>query len=257
MAWDVMNRRNDFTKPRDKYSKLTTTSTKLIMTVFQNFLNRTDRTSQLRKAKPIAFMFALLRLLSATWAGRISLSGERHCSKLNVFRNLGHVWNPEIFIWMWILWHWLLYRWLEIETIPKGYSMTFLKAISDTTGYMIAILLVPRWLLKLTPLRKAGIAHSQLEKYLRKMIQTEQKRIAKNENDESSIAKGNLLTEVLKASASNNLSDDKSIRPGERKDAFTEDEVMGNLFIYLLAGILILLSSRFPRTLPAAISVCR
>lgn len=136
----------------------------------------------------------------------------------------------------------------KTETIPKGYSMTFLKAISDTTGYMIAILLVPRWLLKLTPLRKAGIAHSQLEKYLRKMIQTEQKRIAKNENDESSIAKGNLLTEVLKASASNNLSDDKSIRPGERKDAFTEDEVMGNLFIYLLAGILILLSSRFPRT---------
>lgn len=66
MAWDVMNRRNDFTKPRDKYSKLTTTSTKLIMTVFQNFLNRTDPTSQLRKAKPIAFMFALLRLLSAT-----------------------------------------------------------------------------------------------------------------------------------------------------------------------------------------------
>jgi cytochrome P450 len=124
------------------------------------------------------------------------------------------------------------------ETIPKGYNMTFLKAISDTTGYMIAILLVPGWLLKLTPLRKAGVAHSQLDKYLREMIQTEKKRIAKNENDESSIAKGNLLAEVLKASASNNLSNDNSIRPGERKDAFTEDEVMGNLFIYLLAGML-------------------
>jgi len=55
-------------------------------------------------------------------------------------------------------------------------------------------------------------------------------------NHQGSTAKGNLLTEVLKASALNADSNSKITAPGGRKAAFTEDEVMGNLFVYLLAG---------------------
>jgi hypothetical protein len=68
------------------------------------------------------------------------------------------------------------------------------------------------------------------------MIRAEKEHITVNKDYQSKTAKGNLLTEVLKASASEgNL--DKQV-PGslQRKDVFSEDEIMGNLFVYLLAG---------------------
>jgi cytochrome P450 len=122
------------------------------------------------------------------------------------------------------------------EEIPEGYKMSFFNAMAYTTGNMISILLLPGWLLRLSPLRKAGVAYAQLEKYLREMIRAEKEHITVNKDHQSKTAKGNLLTEVLKASASEgNL--DKQV-PGslQRKDAFSEDEIMGNLFVYLLAG---------------------
>lgn len=122
----------------------------------------------------------------------------------------------------------------ENEDIPKGYKMDFLKAVIATTDHMIAILLLPRWLLRLSPLRNPAVGHSQLEKYMREMIRSEQKEIKIDESQRTSKFKGNLLSELLKASALD--ADSKTSGPGERKEAFTENEVMGNMFIYLLAG---------------------
>ncbi|KAJ4349462.1 uncharacterized protein N0V89_008077 [Didymosphaeria variabile] len=123
----------------------------------------------------------------------------------------------------------------DTSNIPSGYDMSFLRAISDTTGYMTAILLLPKWLLRLTPLKCAAVAHENLDRYMRAMIRAERERILSDNAYESVSARGNLLTSILKASAleaAENARKDSSAR----KEAFTEDEVMGNLFIYLLAG---------------------
>lgn len=120
----------------------------------------------------------------------------------------------------------------QTKNIPKGYKLSFLKAINDTTAYMIAILLLPGWLMTMTPLAKAALAHSQLDKYMREMIRNEKKNISENKDHESSTARGNLLTSLMRASAN----EATSSKGNGKKVAFTEDEVMGNLFIYLLAG---------------------
>jgi hypothetical protein len=45
-----------------------------------------------------------------------------------------------------------------------------------------------------------------------------------------------LLTAVLRASASEAAESNKETDSKDKKQAFTEDEVMGNLFVYLLGG---------------------
>ena len=123
----------------------------------------------------------------------------------------------------------------EADTIPAGYRVSFLRAIHDTTGFMAAILLLPNWLMRLTPLKNAALAHSQLDKYMREMIGLEKQKIRQDLNHQSETAKGNLLTSVLRASASEAAAEAKAGSKA-RKEAFTDDEVLGNLFIYLLAG---------------------
>ena len=120
------------------------------------------------------------------------------------------------------------------QYVPPGYQMSFLKAINDTTTYMVSILLFPGWVLNLTPFRKIHVAHSQLDKYMRAMIRTEKKALENDRDYQSSKAKGNLLTAIMRASATEAQVGSKEY--SNRKHGFTEDEVMGNLFIYLLAG---------------------
>lgn len=123
----------------------------------------------------------------------------------------------------------------EGQDIIAGHKLSFFKAIHNTTNYIVAILMWPGWLLNLTPMRQAHVAHVELDKYLREMIRSERARIESNEYHESTTARGNLLTAVLRASRL-----DSKGSGNARKEAFTEDEVMGNLFIYLLAGMFLL-----------------
>lgn len=123
----------------------------------------------------------------------------------------------------------------QAKNIPPGYKRSFLQAINDTTSHMAAILLLPNWLLSLTPLRKAAIAHRQLDKYMREMIGLEKEKIARDKDHQSESARGNLLTSLMRASAHEAAATLKAGDTG-RKTVFTDDEIMGNLFIYLLAG---------------------
>jgi len=122
----------------------------------------------------------------------------------------------------------------EDQKPPAGYKISFLKAIHDTTGYIIVILLFPRWFLNLTPWREAAVAHQQLETYMRELVRSEKAAISLNSEHQSTTAKGNLLTSLLKVSAAEGAA--PSTDPHNKKKSFTEDEVMGNLFLYLLAG---------------------
>lgn len=121
--------------------------------------------------------------------------------------------------------------------VPSGYKMSFLKAIHETVDHLVAILLLPKWLMRLTHLREVASAHSQFEKYLREIIRTEKQKISENKNYESKAARGNLLTSVLRASALEGVSGGKVTDDEEgKKRAFTEDEVMGNVATFLMAG---------------------
>lgn len=125
----------------------------------------------------------------------------------------------------------------ESKWHPSGYAISFYSAFHDTTNYLIAILLAPPWVLKMLGFARAALAHSQLDKYLRTMIRDEEKNIATNASQESKSTRGNnLLTSLLRVSASDAAVAEKARANEERKTAMTEDEIMGNLWIYLLAG---------------------
>ncbi|KAI5200803.1 hypothetical protein E4T38_06384 [Aureobasidium subglaciale] len=234
MAWDVMNRRYDFPKPMDKYKLLEPYGPNVATTEGKNYQFHVRITAppfgDLSGVNSLVWRETLkqTQVLCEAWSKESSrsLSGDLNALTLSVISLAGF--GKQI-------------NWTtsdeEHQDIPEGYIMSFLKAISDTTGFMVAILLFPGWLLRMTPLKKANEAHMELDKYLRQMIRNERGRIAAGAtSDTRAVAtRGNLLTSLLEASHSESKSS-KNSSDGVQKRAFTEDEVMGNLFIYLLAG---------------------
>ncbi|KEQ75116.1 putative TPA: cytochrome P450 oxidoreductase [Aureobasidium namibiae CBS 147.97] len=234
MAWDVMNRRYDFTKPMDKYKLLEPYGPNVATTEGKNYQFHVRITAppfgDISGVNSLVWRETLRQteVLCEAWSKESSrsLSGDLNALTLSVISLAGF--GKQI--------DWAASDETHQE-IPQGYVMSFLKAISDTTGYMVAILLFPGWLLRWSPLKKANDAHVELDKYLREMIRNERARIAvgRSADTERVAARGNLLTSLLEASHSEARSSNKG-PDGVQKRAFTEDEVMGNLFIYLLAG---------------------
>ena len=124
----------------------------------------------------------------------------------------------------------------SVNIIPPGYTLSFLEAITTTVFNIVPVLLLPRWLMYMSPLRQAAIAHDEFERYVRQMIREEKRKIDESRCYESASTRSNLLTSVLRASANEATKGTKSEDGISKKQAFTETEVMGNLFIFLLAG---------------------
>ena len=292
---DVMNRRNEFTKPRDKYSKLyfdtqdsfesdaacpTNTCSEILEPYGPNVATAEGKTYRFHvriTAPPFGDMSGAndlvwsetmrqTRRLTSSWSSHVSreLQLDVNGLTLAVISRAGF---GKPLDWTSNSLDEMRSKSRKVTTaatpttaatavdndaqndVPAGYKISFLRAIHDTTGNMAAILLLPRWLMRWTPLQDAALAHSQLEKYMREMIKSEKLSIRKNANHESKTSRGNLLTSVLRASASEAAEEKKKKEEAEvgrmgeapaakkaRKEAFTDDEVMGNLFIYLLAG---------------------
>lgn len=83
LSWDVMHRRNEFTKPRDKYSKtqLTSLYRVLISPNKQKSWSRTDRTWSPQRARSTIFMSVSRRLPSAMLVGQMIWYGRRRLLK--------------------------------------------------------------------------------------------------------------------------------------------------------------------------------
>ncbi|KAL4922535.1 cytochrome P450 [Aspergillus aurantiobrunneus] len=234
MGWDVMNRRNTFTKPRDKY--------KILEPYGMNVATAEGKTYQFHvriTAPPFGDLSGINSLvwretihqtkrLMGAWAKAPPTEIQRDVNALTLAiislagfgRRLD--WTKDN----------------DNEDIPAGYQLSFLHALQDTLHHMVPILLFPRWLLSVI-LSKAALAHAQLDQYLRDIIRDQKAKLLADINHQDKETRGNLLTAVVRASVvmdSEQTSAKSTGSAGERKQGFTEDETMGNLFIYLLAG---------------------
>jgi cytochrome P450 len=91
--------------------------------------------------------------------------------------------------------------------------------------------------MKITPLAKAQLAYAQLDKYLREMISKERVAIESGGTVKSRGPTGNLLQSVLQSSYDYvQQGEQQKTEEKTKKHGFTENEVLGNLFIFLLAG---------------------
>ncbi|CAI6332017.1 unnamed protein product [Periconia digitata] len=227
MSWDVMNRRNEFLKPRDKYKVLEPYGPNVVTTEGKayNFHLRIT-------APPFNDNSGANDLVwneTAEQARTIMEPWAQEDSDRDVLFDVGRL-SLAVIAYMGFG------RKIDFKAedsgrrkpIPAGYQMSLHYALNLVTTFMVKILLIPQWIMRMTSMKEIAVAHGELEKYMREMIREETANLNKD-SEYQSAAKGNLLTSVLRASAA-------EAKGTGRKQAFTEDEVLGNLFLYLIAG---------------------
>lgn len=120
-------------------------------------------------------------------------------------------------------------------SIPDGHGMSFLQAITTVVKYIVPILLLPTKLMLYTPLRKGAKAYLEFENYMRAVIDAEKQKVDANTDYENLDSRGNLLTAMLKVSASE-AKDALGGARSTKKTTFSDDEILGNAFMFFLAG---------------------
>lgn len=163
--------------------------------------------------------FRQTKLLTASWAstGSGDLKTDVYSLTLNVMSCAGFGQQAD---------------WVDnAKSMPVGHNMTLVNSIYGVVAYLPHILLLPKWLLKWSPWKRAYQSYVEFDRYLQEFLATERTRLAEDCDYQGSM-KGNLLTAVLKSNS--NHEKDPGL-PGE-KTALTDDEILGNLFIFLLAG---------------------
>ncbi|KAL2829471.1 cytochrome P450 [Aspergillus cavernicola] len=124
----------------------------------------------------------------------------------------------------------------EANAKSQNHRLSLVQAIMGVVNNLGAILLLPPWLLQWTR-ESVYTAYSEFEQYMNELLNKEQKRMTSHPDSEGGVAKGNLLTAVLKSNAEAPAGDNEPL-PSRSKAGFhlTDEEVKGNVFIFLLAG---------------------
>jgi cytochrome P450 len=121
------------------------------------------------------------------------------------------------------------FEWESSAEIPSGHQMSFRESIHITLDNLITHAALPRWLLKL-PIRdfpRIAQAYEEFERYLRELID-----IGKQERTVKSKSVNNILQALIQHSGEG----EGEIQEDIKDRVLTEDEIVGNAFIFLLAG---------------------
>ncbi|KAF5354196.1 hypothetical protein D9756_007136 [Leucocoprinus leucothites] len=107
--------------------------------------------------------------------------------------------------------------WKEDNVIPTGHRMTFQKSLSIVSANTLAKIILPDWAMRLTEkTREIALGFDELKAYMLEMIDARQK--------SQKVERHDLFSSLLEA---NN---------DEDGEALSTDELIGNIFIFLLAG---------------------
>ncbi|KAH6907559.1 cytochrome P450 [Coprinopsis sp. MPI-PUGE-AT-0042] len=108
--------------------------------------------------------------------------------------------------------------WRDDDSKPAGHELTFKQALHYTSSELITKAITPTWALGLTPrLRRARLAYKELGMYMKEMLQERKGAQHTDHHDLFS----SLLASKIHDSKSENLAD---------------DEIFGNMFLFLVAG---------------------
>ncbi|KAI0109095.1 cytochrome P450 [Nemania sp. FL0031] len=119
----------------------------------------------------------------------------------------------------------------EEQLLPKGHKLSLLGALREVVMYLPHILLVPKALLRYSPWENAYRAHVELDQYMDELLIQGMKELG-NELERTK-SKENLLKAILRSSQENGSKESRIVGGGV---SLTNEEIKGNLFIFLLAG---------------------
>lgn len=111
------------------------------------------------------------------------------------------------------------------QTLPEKHLMSYRDALDEVLKNIIFVIVFRRdilnsaWVPK--KLRKIGLAITEFESYMREMIEHERRLIDNRESDSA-----NLISSLIRSSEEGRAA----------KEFLSDDEILGNLFIYNLAG---------------------
>ena len=125
-------------------------------------------------------------------------------------------------------------------TLPTGHKLTLTGALMGTVMHLPHIMLLPRWLLRWSPWPIAYEAIDETERYVEELLNDERQKLESGGTDDNINAdRENLLTAVLRT----NLAATKKDAQAVGRASLTNEEIKGNVFVFLLAGTLPLASS--------------
>ncbi|KAK5657386.1 hypothetical protein OQA88_2956 [Cercophora sp. LCS_1] len=128
------------------------------------------------------------------------------------------------------------------KSVPPGHTLSIVGAIWGVVMHLPHILLLPKWALARSPWQVAYRAYVEFDQYMDELLAAERKNL---ESDTVETTKDNLLTAVLRSSMANKeTSQDSDEKKKTRanglgavgRTSLTDEEIKGNVFIFLLAG---------------------
>lgn len=117
------------------------------------------------------------------------------------------------------------FEWESSGEVLPGHQMSFRESIHVTLDNLVTLAAVPRWLLKspIENFRRTEQAYTEFGKYLQGLID-----VGKRGQAMKSRNANNILQALIQHSGET---------PGDVKDrVLSDDEIIGNAFIFLLAG---------------------
>lgn len=124
----------------------------------------------------------------------------------------------------------------QAGTIPEGHTMTYKDALSTLLENILSVMLIPRWFLIRSPIKANQIAYqSFLEwgKYMREMYQEKKAEVKEGQTPREGMdLMGALISGAGITEDSLNTQD---MEKGS-KQLLTDDEILGNAFVFILAG---------------------
>lgn len=130
----------------------------------------------------------------------------------------------------------------EEQQVPEGHTLTYKDALSTLLENIIVVMLTPRWMLSRSPLqihKTANEAYVEWGKYMREMYAEKRDEVRTGETREGmdlmgALVKGAGITpETLEA---NGNADPEKMPSPTNKQLLTDDEILGNAFVFILAG---------------------
>lgn len=120
------------------------------------------------------------------------------------------------------------------ESLPAGHKLTLARALTGTVMYLPHIMLLPRWLLRWSPWPIAYNSIEETERYVDELLAEERRKLegggGRGDADDS---RENLLTAVLRT----NLAATKKDAQAVGRTTLTDEEIKGNVFVFLVAGM--------------------
>ncbi|KAK5168838.1 uncharacterized protein LTR77_006147 [Saxophila tyrrhenica] len=131
---------------------------------------------------------------------------------------------------------------LEDSDIPEGHTMSYKDALSTLLENLIVVMLTPKWILRNSPLKLHKVANEcyvEWYKYMREMYVEKREQVESGQDTGGMDLMGALVkgAGVTAKSADDEKNADPEKAAGKPKNQLlTDEEILGNAFVFILAG---------------------